>query len=110
MDGLAYPDELEDLLDRTFGDGAQVDDSYGLDVGTEGWRARREIAVVVIDGAIIPGESTGPGFFGGGFATGSDTVVAQLDEARDRMARGDFTAEEEVVLTDITTECLLGGE
>ena len=86
VDGLAYPDELEDLLDRTFGDGAQVDDSYGLDVGTEGWRARREIAVVVIDGAIIPGESTGPGFFGGGFATGSDTVVAQLDEARDRMA------------------------
>lgn len=86
VDHLAYPDELEALLESEFGKRPRMDENYARSRETSGWRNPREIAVVVIDGAIVRGPSSGPGFFGGGFTSGSETVVAQLDEALERDA------------------------
>lgn len=81
VDELAYPDELEDKIDALAGDELNPDDSYAAWGGTSGWVAERRIAVIYVTGAIVSGESTGPGFFGGGGNTGADTVVRQLEEA-----------------------------
>ncbi len=84
IDRLAYPDQLEGLLEAEFGEKPRLDENYAIDRDTAGWRNPREIAVIIVDGTIVRGSSTGPGFFGGGFSSGSDTIVAQLEEARDR--------------------------
>ncbi len=81
VDGLAYPDELEGKIDELAEAELNPDDSYAAWGGTSGWVAERRIAVVYVTGAIVSGESTGPGFFGGGGNTGADTVVRQLEEA-----------------------------
>lgn len=86
VDRLAYPDELEGLLEEEFGKRPRMDEAYARSRDTRGWRNPREIAVVVVDGAIVRGRSRGPGFFGGGFTSGADTIVDQLDEARERLA------------------------
>jgi len=83
VDGLAYPDELEsDLLEELFSEDHTLIEDYGLDRDTSGWPSPREIAVIYVDGTIHSGESSTPGFFGGGYTAGSDTVVAQLRQAR----------------------------
>ena len=82
IDALIYPDELEDELDRLFSGGHNLDDSYGLESDVSGWRARHEIAVVYVDGAIVSGSSATPGLLGGGRSAGSETIVAQLNQAR----------------------------
>ncbi len=81
VDGLCYPDELDQQLERLFTDKYVVEDDYGSESDTPGWNPRREIAVVTIDGGIVSGESSGPGFFGGGFTAGADTITEQLDAA-----------------------------
>ena len=83
VDALLYPDEVEDRLDELFSGDVVVVSGTGDSSGTDGWRAQKEIAVLYVTGAITGGESAGPGFFGGGFTTGSETVVRQLDAARE---------------------------
>lgn len=83
VDGLLYPDEFEDRLEQLFSGEVLVVGGAGEAGGVDGWRAQQEIAVLYITGAITGGESAGPGFFGGGFTTGADTVVRQLEAARE---------------------------
>ena len=82
VDALVYPDQLEEELDKLFSDGHSLDDEYGVESNVSGWRARNEIAVVYVDGVIVSGTSSGPGFLSGGQSAGSETIVAQLNQAR----------------------------
>lgn len=82
VDGLVYPDELEETLEELFSPRLEVDERYHARSETEGWQARRELAVIYVTGTIVSGSSSAPGLFGGGFTAGSDTVVRQLDAAR----------------------------
>lgn len=82
VDGLFYPDELEEKLAAVFDGEPHIVADFRMDSGVDGWRAQSEIAVIYITGAITGGESAGPGFFGGGFTTGSETVVQQLEAAK----------------------------
>jgi protease-4 len=79
VDALVYPDEIGQNLDRLFTGRHVVEDEYGSDRDTVGWLPRRELAVITIDGGIVSGESSGPGFFGGGYTAGADTIVRQLE-------------------------------
>ncbi len=81
VDALVYPDQVSKELDRLFTDRHNLEDDYGNDRDTRGWLPRRELAVVTIDGGIVSGESSGPGFFGGGYTAGADTIVRQLEAA-----------------------------
>lgn len=83
VDGLLYPDELESALQDAFDEDYELDEDYGLAEDESGWRSPYEIAVIYVDGAIVTGPSAPPGLFGGGRTAGSDTVVAQLDQARE---------------------------
>lgn len=82
IDGLAYPDELEQRLDELIPQG-NLSMDYGQQGEMLGWRAPNEIAVVYIDGTIVSGaSSSGGGLFGGGPNAGSETIVRQLQLAR----------------------------
>jgi protease-4 len=81
VDGLVYPDELRETLSGVFGHGFSRDEDYGVAPDRSGWEPQRAIAVVVIDGAIASGPSSSGGLLGGA-ATGSDTIVQALDQAR----------------------------
>jgi protease-4 len=82
VDGTLYPDELEEKLEELLDPRVEIDDKYHARYQTHGWKARRELAVIYVTGTIVMGNSSAPGFFGGGFTAGSDTVVRQLDAAR----------------------------
>ncbi|MEC7948402.1 MAG: signal peptide peptidase SppA, partial [Myxococcota bacterium] len=82
VDALVYPDELEEHIEDLISPRIAVDDDYRARTDTEGWAARRELAVVYVTGTIVSGRSASPGFFGGGFTAGSETIVQQLDAAR----------------------------
>ncbi|MFN7146563.1 MAG: signal peptide peptidase SppA, partial [Myxococcota bacterium] len=81
VDGLAYPDELQEKLSGAFPDGFHRDERYGTAPDMSGWEPQRAVAVVVVDGVIASGESS-PGGLLGGEATGSETIVQALDQAR----------------------------
>lgn len=81
IDGLLYPDELDDALVGIFPDGFDRDEEYRMDPDSSGWLPSRAIAVVVVDGAIISGPSS-PGGLLGGSGTGAESVIQQLDQAR----------------------------
>ena len=81
VDSLVYPDQIDAELDRLFTQRHNVESNYGNDRDTVGWLPRREVAVITIDGGIVSGPSGGPGFFGGGYTSGSDTIVPQLEAA-----------------------------
>ena len=81
VDGLAYEDELREALRGTFPDRFFRDRDYATAPDQSGWEPPRAVAVVTVDGVIASGESTSGGLLGGA-ATGSDTVVQQLDQAR----------------------------
>lgn len=82
VDGVAYPDEVEERFEDLFVADYQLSDDYGLEDEHTGWRPRREIAVVNVTGTIVPGQSATPGLFGGGFLAGSETIERQLRAAR----------------------------
>jgi protease-4 len=81
VDTLVYPDELEDALTGLFPADWNADEFYAASPDTSGWEPQRAIAVVVVDGVIASGPSS-PGGLLGGAATGSETVVQALDQAR----------------------------
>ncbi len=80
VDGLSYPDALEETLDGVFPEDFHLRDDYGLDLDTSGWAPQRAVAVVIVDGAINDGPSSSGGFLSGP-STGSETVVKQLEQA-----------------------------
>lgn len=81
VDGLVYPDELQEALADAFPDGFSRDDRYASNPDTSGWEPQRAVAVIVIDGAISSGQTSSGGLLGGA-ATGSETVVQALEQAR----------------------------
>ncbi|MFZ5475979.1 MAG: signal peptide peptidase SppA [Myxococcota bacterium] len=81
VDGLVYRDKLDEQLEDAFKSGWSRDEEYGTAPDMSGWAPQRAVAVVVVDGVIASGESS-PGGLLGGAATGSETVVKALDQAR----------------------------
>jgi protease-4 len=81
IEGVAYPDEFDELLAGTFPKHFTLDDRYRVRDGTTGWANPRRIAVVTVAGAIVSGPSEGPGLFGGEETAGSETVVKALEQA-----------------------------
>ena len=82
VDGLAYPDELDEKLAELIGSHLDTVDDYGSDPDHPGWRPAHELAVVFVHGVINSGPTRPPGLFGGGWSTGADTVIHQLERAR----------------------------
>ena len=86
VDHIAYPDELENmkgLIEAGLPEDYEIEKEYSTRQDTPGWKGRQSIAVVYVVGTIMDGESISPGIFGGSRSAGSDTIVRQLDEARE---------------------------
>lgn len=81
VDGLVYPDEIDRVVEGVFPSGYNVIDDYGQAPDMSGWAPQRAVAIITVDGAISTGPSS-PGGLLGGAATGSETVVQELDQAR----------------------------
>lgn len=83
VDGLLYPDELEARLEGLIPKYFDLDEEYAAMDGMDGWRSPWEVAVVYVAGVINSGDSQSPGLLGGERTAGSDTIVRQLDQARE---------------------------
>ncbi len=81
VDGLVYPDALDEKLGDVFPKGWERDEEYAAAPDQSGWRTPRAIAVVVIEGVIASGESSAGGLLSGA-ATGSATIVRALEATR----------------------------
>ncbi|MAA80513.1 MAG: signal peptide peptidase SppA [Deltaproteobacteria bacterium] len=81
IDGLHYPDELEDLFDEWF-DSPQKIDNYGRKTFDDGWEQQPEIAVLYASGMIVSGSSQDPGLFGGINMVGSQTLIKQIEKSQ----------------------------
>lgn len=105
IDKIAYkPDLIAQVMDETGGEMINLVD-YALNI-KEGNKKHPSIALLVIDGMIVEGESnTSP--FEGETTAGSETIIAQLDEiARDESVKalvlrinspgGSYTASNEI--------------
>lgn len=89
IDGIAYPQDMEDHYKEIFSGGYNLDESYRVADDTKGFRGARELAVIYVAGEIVAGRSTPPGLFGGGNSAGSDNIVAAIDAAhRDPAVKG----------------------
>ena len=82
IDGLHYPDELEDLFDEWFDSPIQIDD-YGSEPFSDGWEQQPEIAVLYASGVIVSGSSQDPGLFGGIPMVGSQTLIKQIEKVKE---------------------------
>ncbi|HJN75323.1 MAG TPA: signal peptide peptidase SppA [Myxococcota bacterium] len=82
VDGLVYPDTLEEQLAEHLVRGFELKPDYRVQPETSGWKAHRQIAIVYVDGPIVSGPSQGPGLLSGG-NTGADTVIAYLRAAEE---------------------------
>jgi protease-4 len=83
IDGLAWPDQLDEELARTHGRFMRVIDVADQPQAHSPWEAPAQIAVIYIEGLIMPGRSTNGGLLGAA-ATGSSTVVSQLQQVARR--------------------------
>lgn len=80
VDGLLYPDELEDKLSDTFPENYELEDDYGALQDQSGWVSPKRVAIIYIDGPITGGESAPAGLLGGG-NSGSATICRALAQA-----------------------------
>ena len=82
IDRVLYADELEAALKDDFGPGVTLTRGYSRPTTQEDtWRDRPEIAIVVIDGAIITGKS-GQSPLGDDAMSGSTTLIGAIDRLR----------------------------
>lgn len=87
VDVLAYPDELEGLLAQVHAGPVAVTDLTRVPQPRSAWEDPDQIAVIYVEGAIVPGESSRGGLFGP-TTTGSQTLARSLQRAaRDRRVR-----------------------
>lgn len=77
VDGVMYPHELEGQLEKLYGPITLRPAYVRIRTGEYQWRKRPEIAVVVIDGAIIQGPNTSSPLSSGSM-TGSTTIAQTL--------------------------------
>ena len=91
IDGLCYPDELALEVGKRLAppeqegepEEATLVEDYGRGIGMSGWPSQHEIAVIYVDGVIMPGLSSPPGPFGGGWTAGAESIVGQLGQAEE---------------------------
>ncbi|MFT7520632.1 MAG: protease-4 [Kiritimatiellia bacterium] len=84
VDGLAYPDQLKSYLSDVHHTTVRVRELERRPGPRSGWQPSAKIAVIYIDGVIVPGRSRG-GLVGPRMV-GSETVVEQLQQAADDIA------------------------
>lgn len=82
IDGVFYADELEEALKKEFKQHISLSRGYNRPTTQEDtWSSRPEIAIVVIDGAIISGSSGGSPLSDEALS-GSSTIVGALERIR----------------------------
>lgn len=88
VDDVLYADEIEDKLKETYGKRISLQRGYRpAPTSEEHWRRRPEIAVVVVSGPIVQGDS-GASPIGDGAMSGAGTVIGALQRVRkDRNVR-----------------------
>ncbi|MGC6509197.1 MAG: signal peptide peptidase SppA [Myxococcota bacterium] len=82
VDKVLYPDEIKDYLKEYFDNSVELSKGYGNSITSDEWDSARKIALLYITGVITSGNSSSGGLFGGN-ATGSETIVNQIDEILD---------------------------
>lgn len=80
VDELRYPDQLDALLARLHRGEVKVADLTRMPQPRSAWEEPSQIALIYIDGVIVPGKSSSGGLLGPR-ATGSRTVVEALERA-----------------------------
>src|SRR6185436_1841279 len=84
VDGIAYPQDLEDHYAEIFQGGYNLVSNYRVNDDTKGWRGPRELAVIYVAGEITTGRSSAPGLFGGGgSAFGSDEIWREIERLKE---------------------------
>jgi protease-4 len=83
IDGTAFPDEIAKRVKAHMEHGIALTPEWQLKDRNQGWRAPKEIAIILVDGVITTGQSRSPGFFGGGRTAGSETILRQLEAAEE---------------------------
>lgn len=82
IDAIVYPDEVEELLKAEFKRSISLQKGYKeRPTSEETWNSRAEVAVLVIDGAIVQGGS-GASPLGGDGLSGSDTIIGAINKLR----------------------------
>jgi protease-4 len=82
IDGTAFPDEVSAKVEAHLKRDVSLDDEWQLTDKRKGWKAPKEIAIILVEGVITSGQSRRPGMFGGGQTAGSDSILAQLSAAK----------------------------
>ena len=87
VDGLAFDDEVEKVVEEVLGRRVRMLDEPTLRSAPERFGARRKIALVYIDGDIVDGQSRTVPLFGNRLV-GSYTIAKTLKEVRDNPRYG----------------------
>jgi protease-4 len=82
VDVLLYEDQLEDELEALHDGSVRGSDLADRPQPTSAWEDPQQVAVIYVEGAITSGESSRGGLLSSA-STGSETVVRQLDRARE---------------------------
>ena len=80
IDAVAYPDELQARLDQLHGGHVTTQDLRRAPQARSPWEEPAQIAVIYVDGVIVPGESSQGGLLGPK-TSGSTTIVGMLERA-----------------------------
>jgi protease-4 len=81
IDTLAYTDEIERITNQYIGDFEYRNLYQGI-YAHNPWPAQDAVGLITIEGGIMSGRSSGGGLIGAQ-TTGSDTIVAQLRDAKE---------------------------
>jgi protease-4 len=81
VDGLAWPDELDEVTRERHGERALLTDPNSRPRGRSPWEPPAQIAVIYALGTLLPGETPRVGARPGGQVTGAVTLAQQLQRA-----------------------------
>ncbi len=81
VDGVLYPDQLDDELARMHGRRVRPLPLEKMPRPISGWKASSQVAVINIEGTIVPGHSSEGGLLSSQ-TTGSDTIRDMMERAR----------------------------
>ena len=82
VDAVIYPDEVKEQLKATFGKKITLKEGFeATPTSEERWERSPEVAILVISGAIVAGNS-GASPLGDGALSGANTVVGSIEKLR----------------------------
>lgn len=82
VDAIIYPDEVKDQLKATFGKKISLKEGFrAAPTSEERWERSPEVAILVISGAIVAGNS-GASPLGDGALSGANTVIGSIERLR----------------------------